>query len=185
VGASTWVRSAVPGGESQGPACASIPPDGAGSLVGMASVPAVTAAANNPELTTLASAFGAAGLTDTLNGPGPFTIFAPNNAAFAKIPPADLDFILADTALLTDILTFHMVSGQDLSVAELAAAAGVASIQGGELTFTTNADGLLSINGGATTDVCSEHPCRQRDHQRRRERVVSNARGHASYEVIE
>lgn len=144
-----------PGGTSAGPACASIPPDGEGSFVGMADDPAVTAASNNPELTTVASAIEAAGLIDTLNGEGPFTIFAPNNAAFAKIPQADLDAIIADTAQLTDVLTYHVVSGASLSSADLAAAGSVVTAQGGELTFTAQADGTLSINGGAATIVCS------------------------------
>ena len=73
------------------------PADGEGSFDGMADDPAATAASNNPELSTLVTAVTAAGLVDTLNGEGPFTIFAPVNSAFAKIPAADLDTVLADT----------------------------------------------------------------------------------------
>lgn len=124
----------------------------------MADDPAVTAASNNPELTTFASAVEAAGLADTLNGEGPFTIFAPNNAAFAKIPQDGIDWILADMALFVDILTFHVVSGQSLSAADLSAAGSVLSSQGGALTFTTDAAGLLRINGDAATVVCSNIP---------------------------
>ena len=80
-----------------GPACGAVPADGEGSFAGMADDPAATAASNNPELSTLVTAVGAAGLVDTLNGPGPFTIFAPVNAAFEMIPAADLDAVLADT----------------------------------------------------------------------------------------
>ena len=79
-----------------GPACASVPTDGEGSFDGMADDPAATAASNNPELSTLVAAVGAAGLVDTLNGEGPFTIFAPANSAFEKIPAADLEALLAD-----------------------------------------------------------------------------------------
>lgn len=68
-----------------GPGCASVPADGAGSFAGMAKDPAATAASNNPALSTLVAAVKAAGLVDTLNGPGPFTIFTPTNDAFAKI----------------------------------------------------------------------------------------------------
>ena len=93
-----------------GPACGSLPADGEGSLAGMADDPAATAASNNPELSTLVAAVTAAGLVDTLNGAGPFTIFAPVNAAFEKIPAADLDAVLADTDLLTSILTYHVVA---------------------------------------------------------------------------
>ena len=58
---------------------------------------------------TLATALGAAGLVDTLKGPGPFTVFAPTDAAFAKIPKADLDALLKDKAKLTAVLTYHVV----------------------------------------------------------------------------
>ena len=63
-----------------------MPADGEGSFAGMADDPAATAASNNPELSTLVAAVSAAGLVDTLNGPGPFTIFAPVNAAFDDDP---------------------------------------------------------------------------------------------------
>lgn len=146
---------ATPGDGPQGPLCASLPTDGEGSLTGMADDPAATAAANNPELSKLAAAVQAAGLVDTLNGEGPFTIFAPSNAAFDEIPAADLEAILADTDQLTSILGFHVISGESLSAADLAAAGTEASLQGGELTFTVEADGSLSINDGAATVVCS------------------------------
>lgn len=137
-----------------GPFCASIPPDGEGSFVGMADDPVATAASNNPYLTTLTSAVEAAGLVDTLNSPGPFTIFAPSNEAFAAVPPSDLDAILADTELLTSILTYHVVAGESLSAADLAAAGSATSVQGGELRFTTGEDGALIINGGAAMATC-------------------------------
>jgi transforming growth factor-beta-induced protein len=148
----------TPAGPDSGPAgpfCASIPPQGEGSFEGMADDPVATAASNNPYLTTLTSAVQAAGLVDTLNGEGPFTVFAPNNEAFAAIPPADLDAILADTEWLTEILLYHVVSGQSLSAEDLAAAGSVETAQGEELTFTTEADGSISINGGAATLTCS------------------------------
>ena len=107
-------------GAPEGPFCASIPPEGEGSFAGMADDPVATAASNNPYLTTLTSAVQAAGLADTLNGEGPFTVFAPNNEAFAAIPPADLDGILANTEWLTTILLYHVVIGESLSSADLA-----------------------------------------------------------------
>ena len=88
----------------------------------MADDPVATAASNNPYLTTLSAAVQAAGLVDTSNGEGPFTIFAPSNEAFADVPPSDLDAILADTELLTSILTYHVVAGESLSAADLAEA---------------------------------------------------------------
>jgi uncharacterized surface protein with fasciclin (FAS1) repeats len=61
---------------------------------------------------TLAAALQAAGLVETLKGKGPFTVFAPTDEAFAKIPKADLDALLADKAKLTRVLTYHVVAGR-------------------------------------------------------------------------
>ena len=61
---------------------------------------------------TLAAALTAAGLVDTLKGAGPFTVFAPTDEAFAKIPKADLDALLKDKAKLTKVLTYHVVPGK-------------------------------------------------------------------------
>ena len=118
----TAVRATMGGEmmEPSGPACASVPTDGEGSFAGMADDPAATAASNNPELSTLVTAVDAAGLVDTLNGEGPFTIFAPANSAFAKVPAADLEALLADPqGALTDILTLHVVAGESLSSTDL------------------------------------------------------------------
>ncbi len=89
-----------------------MPTDGEGSFAGMTDDTAATAASNNPVLSTLVTAVTAAGLVDTLNSDGPFTIFAPTNDAFAAIPPADLEAVLADTDLLTSILTLHVIAGE-------------------------------------------------------------------------
>ena len=64
---------------------------------------------------TLATALKAAGLVDTLKGPGPFTVFAPTDAAFAKLPPDQLQALLADKAKLTAVLTYHVVPGVVMS----------------------------------------------------------------------
>jgi uncharacterized surface protein with fasciclin (FAS1) repeats len=61
---------------------------------------------------TLATALQAAGLVETLKGKGPFTVFAPTDEAFAKIPKADLDALIADKAKLTKVLTYHVVAGR-------------------------------------------------------------------------
>ena len=129
-----------------------LPADGEGSLAGMADDPAATAASNNPELTTLVAAVQAAGLVDTLNSEGPFTIFAPVNSAFAKIPTADLDAVLADTDLLTSILAYHVVPEQ-LNSEELVAAGTVPTVNGAELTVAMDGD-TMTINGDAATVVC-------------------------------
>ncbi|MFI9122238.1 fasciclin domain-containing protein [Streptomyces bikiniensis] len=104
--------------EPFGPACAGVPKDGAGSFDGMAKDPVATAASNNPALSTLVTAVKQAGLVDTLNNAQDITVFAPTNDAFAKIPKADLDKVLADKATLTKILTYHVV-GQKLTPEQL------------------------------------------------------------------
>jgi uncharacterized surface protein with fasciclin (FAS1) repeats len=91
---------------------------------------------------TLATALQAAGLVQTLKGPGPFTVFAPTDAAFAKIPKADLDALLADKAKLTAVLTYHVVPGKVM--AKDVKAGKVKTVQGGELN--------LGTAGGVTVD---------------------------------
>jgi uncharacterized surface protein with fasciclin (FAS1) repeats len=107
------------GDQPFGTACASVPKSGAGSFDGMSKDPVATAASNNPDLSTLVTAVKKAGLVDTLNSARNITVFAPTNEAFAKIPKADLDKVLADKATLTKILTYHVV-GQELSTGQLA-----------------------------------------------------------------
>ncbi|KQX73126.1 MULTISPECIES: fasciclin domain-containing protein [unclassified Streptomyces] len=101
-----------------GPACSSVPASGAGSFDGMAQDPVATAASNNPALSTLVTAVKKAGLVDTLNNAQNITVFAPTNDAFAKIPKATLDKVLADKAQLTKILTYHVV-GRKLAPKDL------------------------------------------------------------------
>lgn len=132
-----------------GSACAAVPADGEGSFDGMADDPAATAASNNPVLSTLVTAVSEAGLVDTLNGEGPFTIFAPTNDAFAAIPAADLDAILADTDLLTSILTFHVMAGDSLDAQALADAGTVTTVNGDQLAIETDGE-TITINGTAS-----------------------------------
>jgi transforming growth factor-beta-induced protein len=134
-----------------GPACSSVPADGEGSFDGMADDPAATAASNNPVLSTLVAAVGEAGLVDTLNGEGPFTIFAPTNDAFGEIPEEDLDAILADKDLLTSILTFHVVAGESLDLAALAETGTVTAVNGATLEVAPG-DELPTVGGAAV--VC-------------------------------
>jgi transforming growth factor-beta-induced protein len=141
---------------ASGPACGAVPTDGEGSFAGMADDPAATAASNNPVLSTLVSAVSQAGLVDTLNGEGPFTIFAPTNDAFAAIPADQLDAVLADTELLTNVLTYHVIAGDMLGSDDLVAAGSAQTVNGGELTFGEEA-GTLTING-STSSVCMNVP---------------------------
>jgi uncharacterized surface protein with fasciclin (FAS1) repeats len=145
-------------GEAMAPSgdgCAAVPADGEGSFTGMADDPAATAASNNPVLSTLVAAVGQAGLVDTLNSEGPFTIFAPTNDAFAAIPAADLEAVLADNDLLTSILTYHVVAGEKMSSADLIAAGSVDTVNGGSLTITDDG-GVLTVNG--VPSICMDVP---------------------------
>ena len=104
---------------------------------------------------TLSTALGAAGLVDTLKGKGPFTVFAPTDEAFAKIPKADLDKLLADKAKLTAVLTYHVVPGTVM--AKDVKAGKVKTVQGSELTISTTG-GVMVDNAKVTaTDIVADN----------------------------
>ena len=84
---------------------------------------------------TLVAAVQQAGLVDTLKGPGPFTVFAPTDEAFAKIPKAQLDALLKDKAALTRVLTYHVVPGKVM--AGDVKAGKVGTVEGDSLTLAT------------------------------------------------
>lgn len=100
------------GSQTFGPGCSAIPASGDGSFNGMATAPVASAASANPLLKTLVAAVTKAGLVDTLNSADALTVFAPTDDAFAKIPAATLNKVLADKATLTAILTHHVLAGQ-------------------------------------------------------------------------
>jgi uncharacterized surface protein with fasciclin (FAS1) repeats len=133
-----------------GSGCASVPKSGGGSFTGMATAPVATAASANPLLSTLVAAVKAAGLVDTLNSASNITVFAPDNAAFAKIPAATLKGILANKAELTKILTYHVASGR-YTAAQLASGAKIKTLEGGTVTPAMMA-GSYSVNGASV--VC-------------------------------
>jgi uncharacterized surface protein with fasciclin (FAS1) repeats len=112
-----------------GPACSAVPKSGAGSFTGMATAPVATAASANPALSTLVAAVKAAGLVDTLNSASNITVFAPDNAAFAKIPAATLKKVLANKAELTKILTYH-VAGARYTPGQLASGPAIKTLEG-------------------------------------------------------
>lgn len=95
---------------------------------------------------TLLTAVEAAGLTATLSGPGPFTVFAPTDEAFAKVPPKDLEALLADKDKLTKVLTYHVAQGSVMA-RDVGGMASVKTLQGGELAVDTSAGVKI---GGAT-----------------------------------
>ncbi len=115
-------------------------------------------AVNSKDHTTLVAAVKAAGLVETLQGKGPFTVFAPTNAAFDKLPKGTVETLLKpeNKAMLQGILTYHVVAGK-WSAADIMAAIKkdngkytAKTVQGGELTFMMNGKDLWVIdeNGG-------------------------------------
>jgi uncharacterized surface protein with fasciclin (FAS1) repeats len=146
---------AAPSENLVGPGCAAYAqqvPSGPGSVAGMANDPVAIAASNNPMLTTLTSAVSGklnpqVNLVDTLDG-SQFTVFAPTDAAFAKLPPTTVDGLKTDSAGLNTILTYHVVPGQ-LSPANVDGTHTTA--QGKSLTVTGSGNNM-KVNGASV--VC-------------------------------
>ncbi len=110
----------------------------------------VEMAVHTGEFDTLAKALEAAGLVETLKGEGPFTVFAPTDAAFAKLPAGELDALLADKERLTAVLTYHVVSGKVLAT-DVAALDSAKTVQGQMLKIDTR-DGV-HINRARVTQA--------------------------------
>lgn len=96
------------------------------------------------QFNTLAAALGAAGLVETLKGPGPFTVFAPTDAAFAKLPAGTVEALLKDIPALTNILVYHVAAGE-LSERNLVEQKMVMTLQGKSVEVRVQ-DGMLYIN---------------------------------------
>ena len=111
----------------------------------------VDVAVGSPDHTTLVSALTAAGLVETLKGAGPFTVFAPTNAAFSALPAGTVDGLLKPESkeALTKILTYHVVAGA-VKAADLKDGQKVKTLQGEELTVSIK-DGKVMINGANVT----------------------------------
>ena len=105
---------------------------GAGDIVDVAS--------GAGSFSTLVAAVQAAGLVETLKGEGPFTVFAPTDEAFAKIPKEQLDALLADKSALTKVLTYHVVPGKVMA-ADVTKASTAKTVEGGSLSIDTT-DGV-------------------------------------------
>ncbi|SDA81881.1 Uncaracterized surface protein containing fasciclin (FAS1) repeats [Algoriphagus alkaliphilus] len=107
----------------------------------------VDIAVGSPDHTTLVAAVTAAGLVETLSGPGPFTIFAPTNAAFAALPAGTVENLVKpeNKDQLTSILTYHVVAG-NVMAADLTDGQKVTTLNGQELTVSI-ANGVVKING--------------------------------------
>lgn len=144
--ASASAAAMDPAANLVGPGCAGYAeqvPSGAGSVEGMALDPVAVAASNNPILKTLTAAVSGqlnpkVDLVDTLNG-GEFTVFAPVDDAFAKIDAATIETLKTDDALLSKILTYHVVPGQ---ITPDKIAGTHATVQGGSVTVTGSGDEL-------------------------------------------
>ena len=95
---------------------------------------------------TLATALQAASLIDTLKGKGPFTVFAPTDEAFAKIPKADLDALLKDKAKLIRVLTYHVVPGRVMAK-DVAMLKEAKTVEGGALRIDTSSG--VKVNGAS------------------------------------
>lgn len=107
---------------------------------------------------TLATALTEAGLIETLKGPGPFTVFAPSDEAFAKIPEADLQALLADKAALTKVLTYHVVAG-NVPASQVTGMSSATTVEGSPITIAV-VDGKVMLNGTTTvtaTDIAASN----------------------------
>jgi uncharacterized surface protein with fasciclin (FAS1) repeats len=108
--------------------------------------------------TTLITAVKAAGLVETLQGAGPFTVFAPTDAAFAALPAGTLDSLLADPAALKKVLLYHVVSGK-VTADQVVGLTSATSVEGAPITIAVK-DGKVYLNDSAqvvTTDVMASN----------------------------
>jgi uncharacterized surface protein with fasciclin (FAS1) repeats len=110
----------------------------------------VEVASNAGSFETLVAAVQAAGLVDTLKGDGPFTVFAPTDEAFAKIPKDQLDALLADKSALTKVLTYHVVPGRVLA-ADVSKVTTARTVEGGNLSIDTT-DGV-KVDGARVVET--------------------------------
>jgi uncharacterized surface protein with fasciclin (FAS1) repeats len=149
----TYVNANLSTSTPFGAGCAAIPKDGPGSFAALAKEPVVTAVKNIPELSSLVTAVKQAGLpVEAVNTVKGFTVFAPTNDAFAKIPKSTLDAILADKTQLSNILAYHVVP-QQINPDQLAAGSPYKSVQGGELKVSGSGTDFTVGNANAKV-VC-------------------------------
>lgn len=127
----------------------------AGATFGAMAQDIVDTAVKAGNFKTLVAAVQAAGLVDTLKGPGPFTVFAPTDEAFAKIPKVTLDGLLKDKAALTKVLTYHVVPGKVM--AKDVKAGKVKTVQGQEITVSTNMGVMVDQSKVIATDVAASN----------------------------
>ena len=128
-----------------------------GSIIAISSISAFAAkdivdtAVGAGSFKTLVTALKAADLVNTLKGKGPYTVFAPTDEAFAKIPKADLDALLANKEMLTAVLTYHVVSGKVM--AKDVKAGDVATVNGKTIKITTDGGVVVNTSKVTATDI--------------------------------
>lgn len=105
----------------------------------------VGVAAGTPEFSTLVNVLDAAGLTETLQGDGPFTVFAPTNEAFARLPAGELDALLSDRSALARLLSYHVVPGSYTTADISADMSGFTTLTGDELPITQEGVGDAAV----------------------------------------
>jgi uncharacterized surface protein with fasciclin (FAS1) repeats len=139
--ASSETSAATMPSATSAPAASSSAPAAAGTIVEVASA--------NPDFSTLVAAVKAAGLVETLNGAGPFTVFAPTNEAFEALPAGLLDKLLlpANKESLTKILTYHVIPAQVMAAD--VKAGKVKTVEGSEITLAT--DGGVTVDKATVT----------------------------------
>jgi uncharacterized surface protein with fasciclin (FAS1) repeats len=115
----------------------------------------IDTAAGAGDFKTLAAALEKAGLVQTLRGPGPFTVFAPTDAAFARVPKAQLDALLADKEKLAAVLTYHVVPGKVM--ASDVKAGKVKTVQGSDLTVSTAGGVKVDAANVVKTDIAADN----------------------------
>jgi uncharacterized surface protein with fasciclin (FAS1) repeats len=130
------------------------------SPVGAVDKPAadiVDTAVATGQFKTLAKALGAAGLIETMKGPGPFTVFAPTDEAFAKVPKDKLEALLKDKKALTAVLTYHVVPGKVMA-ADVVKLDSAKTVQGKKVTIAAK-DGKVKINSANVlkTDIACKN----------------------------
>ena len=109
----------------------------------------VEIASGNPDFSTLVTAVKAAGLVDTLSGSGPFTVFAPTNEAFNKLPAGTLDSLLKDPAKLKAILTYHVVSA-DVKAADVVKLTKATTVEGKDVAIKVDGS-TVKVNDATVT----------------------------------
>lgn len=119
----------------------------------------VDTAAGNPDFSTLVTAVKAAGLVDTLKSAGPFTVFAPTNEAFAKIPKAKLAALLKNKAALTAVLTYHVVSGKVMAadVMKMTTGSKVKTVEGSSFVLKLKPAVMVDKAKVTKTDIACDN----------------------------